>query len=262
VLAFDGRGWQTLRECDGKSYQVYGMLNYYDRLLLAHYPSGCVYEYDGESLTERKNWPPPMPGVVGYAREAQSLGLYRGDLYTGVWPWAELWRFDRAAGKWFLVRRLFSRPTVTDKVGHPFEAEINAYNAANNKKNVFNDWGQRATSMAAVGDSLYIGTSNKGGLLRPPEYDFIDDATLAQYGLVHRLKLPGHLSCQTRWVDGPTTFQFVVANGRMSVSQDGDELAATEVASTANAKAADEDIIWGRGLFGPLAGHLIRHSAE
>ncbi len=262
VLAFDGKAWQALREHDGKSYQVYGMLNYYDRLLLAHYPSGSVHEYDGEKLIQRDNWPPPMPGVASYSRESQSLALYRGDLYTGVWPWAELWRLDRAAGRWSLVRRMFTRPPVTDKVGHPFEAEILAYNAAHNAKNVMNDWGQRATSLAVAGDALYIGTSNKGGALRPADYTFIDDAALGEYGLVHRLKLPGHLSCQTRWANGPTTFRFVVAGDRMSVSQDGKELGSTPLTPALAAELKGATITWGSGLFGPLAGKLVRHSAE
>ena len=262
VLTFDGRGWRTLRECDGKSFQVYAMLNYYDRLLLGHYPSGSLYEYEGEALLPRQNWPPPMPGVATYAREAQSLALYRGELYTGVWPWAELWRFDRTDGQWSLARRLFHRPPFTNEVGHPFEAEILAYNAAHQTKNVINDWGQRATSLAVAGEALYIGTSNKGGALRPPDYTFIDDAALAEYGLVYRLSLPGHLSCQTRWVDGPTTFRFAVAAGRMSVSQDGREIASATLDPAVITGLGDAQITWGQGLFGPLAGNLVSNREE
>ena len=257
VLAFDGKGWQTLRERDGKSYQVYAVLNYYDRLLLGHYPSGSLHEYDGELLTQREKWPPAMPGVATTAREAQSLALYRGELYTGVWPWAELWCYERQADQWSLVRRLFTRPPITDKVVHPFEAEINAYNAAHNTKNVWNDWGQRATSMAVAEDALYIGTSNKGGSPHPPDYTFIDDAALAEYGLVHRMKLPGHLSCQVRWVDKPTTFRFVVTNGRMSVSQDGVEIASADLDSAMADGLKGAVVTWGNGIFGPLAGKLV-----
>ena len=254
VLAFDGKGWQTLRERDGKSYQVYAALNYYDRLLLGHYPSGSLHEYDGEVLTQREKWPPAMPGVATTAREAQSLALYRGELYTGVWPWAELWRYDRESDRWSLTRRLFTRPPLTDEVAHPYEAEILAYNAAHNAKNVWNDWGQRATSMAVAEDALYIGTSNKGGAPHPPDYTFIDDAALAEYGLVHRMRLPGHLSCQVRWVNGPTTFRFRVADGRMRVSQDGVEIATAAIDSATALKIAR--ITWGNGMFGPLAGKL------
>jgi len=260
VLAFDGKAWQTLREHDGKSFQVYSMLNYYDRLLLGHYPSGCLFEYDGEQLKTTRDCPPRIPGVVSWAREAQATALYRGDLYATVWPWAELWRYDRNAGQWLAVGRLFTRPPATDKTGHPFEAEIAAHNAAHGDKRVANEWGQRANSMAVAGDALYVGTSNKGGLPRPPEYTFIDDAMLREYGLVHRLRLPGHLSAQARWVDGPTTFVFQVGAGRMTILQDNRELASAPLDPALDrviaSGATELQFAWGRGLFGPSPGKL------
>src|SRR5688572_23379050 len=40
VYAHDSRGWRVLRDpSPGVSYQVYSMLDYYDRLLLGHYPT-------------------------------------------------------------------------------------------------------------------------------------------------------------------------------------------------------------------------------
>ncbi|MDP6108282.1 MAG: hypothetical protein QGI33_07605, partial [Candidatus Brocadiia bacterium] len=237
------------------------MLNYYDRLLLGQYPDGSLHEYDGEVLTQRQKWPPAMPGVSTRAREAQSLALYRGDLYTGVWPWAELWRYDRPTDQWSLIRRLFTRPPATDEVGHPFEAEIVAYNAAHGTEDVWNNWGQRAHSMAVAGDALYIGTSNKGGVPRPADYTFVDDAMLAEYGLVHRLRLPGHLSCQARWAEGPTTFRFVVSDGRMSVTQDGTQIGEAPLDATATG-LEDAEVTWGSGVYGPLAGDLINKAAK
>jgi hypothetical protein len=257
VLAFDGKAWHLLRAYDGNSYQVYSMLNYYDRLLLGHYPSGCLFKYDGETVKPKENWPPRIPGVAGYAREAQATALYRGDLYATVWPWAELWRYDRNAGQWVAIGRMFTRPPVTNKVGHPFEAEIVAYNATHRTTHVTNEWGQRATSLAVAGDTLYIGTSNKGGSPRPADYTFIDDAALKEYGQVLRLRLPGHLSCQVRWVKGPTTFQFVVAEGQMRVLQDGRELARSTLEPALVAGLRGAKITWGKGLFGPLAGTLL-----
>lgn len=257
VYAFDGKAWQSLRTPDGKSYQVYSMLNYYDRLLLGHYPSGCLFGYDGEQVQPRESWPPCLPGVATYSREAQAMALYRGDLYATVWPWAELWRYDRQAAQWTAVGRMFTQPPVTAAIGHPFEAEINAYNAAHGTKNVMNDWGQRATSLAAVGDALYVGTSNKGGSARPPDYTFIRDEALAEYGLVHRLRLPGHITGQVRWTDGPTRLQFVVADGQMRLLQDGRELAAGPTEPATAAGLAATTITRGKGMFGPLAGTLL-----
>lgn len=262
VIAFDGTAWRTLREHDGRSYQVYAMMNYHDRLLLGQYPDGSLHEYDGATLTVRQRRPPPMAGVATFSREAQSLALYRGDLHVGVWPWAEVWRLDGPRDEWTLVRRLFTRPPVTDTVGHPFEAEITALNAARGTKHVSNDWGQRVTSLAVVGDALYLGTSNKGGLPRPPDYTFIDDSALAEYGLIHRLRLPGHLSAQVRWVNGPTRFQFVVTGDRMRMLQDGRELASGPIDPATAAALRSGRVVWGDGVFGPLAGTVVARSTE
>jgi hypothetical protein len=157
---------------------------------------------------------------------------------------------------------MFTRPPVTDKVGHPFEAEIVAYNEANGAKNVANDWGQRATSLSVVGDALYVGTSNKGGAARPPEYTFIDDATLAEYGLVHRVQLPGQITGQVRWTSGLTSFQFSVAGDRMGLSQDGRELASTALDPALAAGLEGATVTWGKGMYGPLAGRLVSTSAK
>ena len=261
VYCFDGAAWKTLRAPDGKSYQVYSMLNYYDRLLLGQYPSGCLFEFDGEEVKPRESWPPPIPGVSRHAREAQAMALYRGDLYAGVWPWAELWRYDRNTKQWTAIGRVFTRPPVTDQVAHPFEAEIKAYNAAHGKNNVINDWGQRLTSLAVAGDTLYAGTCNKGGTPRPADYTFIDDAMLKEYGQVQRLRRPGHLCGQVRWVKGPTPFQFLVAGGQMRLAQDGRELASTRLDPSLAAGLKDAKITWGNGMFGPLEGK-IRATSE
>ncbi|MSS70571.1 MAG: hypothetical protein EXS64_03680 [Candidatus Latescibacteria bacterium] len=124
------------------------------------------------------------------------------------------------------------------------------------------EWSRDLRRRMMAGDALYIGTSNKGGSLRPPDYAFIDDAMLAEYGLVHRLRLPGHLSCQTRWVDGSTTFRFFVSTDRMNVSQDGVEIAAAAIDSATAVALKGARITWGNGLFGPLAGEMDGSTAK
>ena len=95
VYRFDGREWKCLVEpIEDVSYQVYTMINYYDRLLLGQYPTGNLFEYDGREVRHLQDQPPVMPGVSDRAREAQTTAIYGGDLYVGVWPWAELWRLD------------------------------------------------------------------------------------------------------------------------------------------------------------------------
>jgi len=262
VLAFDGRAWRTLREQDGRSFQVYSMLTVGDRLLLGQYPDGSVHEFDGESLLRRERRPPPMPGVVAYAREAQSMAIYRGDLYVGVWPWAEVWRLDRHRDEWSLVRRLFDRPDPSDAVGHPFEGEIVAANAAHGTKRVINEWGQRVSGLTAVGAALFMATSNKGGLPRLADDTFLDDDTLAQYGTIHRLVLPGHLSVPSRWAADPIRYEFVFSADRLRVVENGRELGSAPVDPAASRALGEATVAWGRGVFGPLAGTLLTRATE
>ena len=185
VYVFNGESWRVLREADKSvSYQVYSVASYYDTLLMAQYPSGNLFEYDGYELKQLPGQPPVMPGVIDSAREAQTTALYGGDLYVGVWPWSELWRSDGALDKWAFVRRIFTRPEITDKYGHPFEKEVAEYNQAQSGNIVSNAWGQRVTGLVPQGDALYISTSSKGPEKRETRLAALTDEVFAEYGQV------------------------------------------------------------------------------
>ena len=73
VYAFDGSGWRIIRQSlKGVSHQLYSMLNWYDRMLIGHYPTGNLLEYvkKGTQLRHLEDWPPVMPGVSSAVREA------------------------------------------------------------------------------------------------------------------------------------------------------------------------------------------------
>jgi hypothetical protein len=36
---------------------------FHDRLLMGHYPTGRLFEYDGKKITELAGWPPKLAGV-------------------------------------------------------------------------------------------------------------------------------------------------------------------------------------------------------
>ena len=263
LYVFDGRGWSTLRApVRGVSYQVYSMINHYDRLLMAQYPSGELFEYDGEKVSHLKGWPPRIEGVSPSARESQTTMIYRGDLFVGVWPWGELWRYDADAGEWISMGRRFRLPAVTDKVVHPFEEEIRQYNAAHGTKIVFNNWGQRVTSMLPLGRDLMLSTSAKGAWRRERKFAFLTDEVWEQYGRVIRLTMPGNLSAPIQWRDGPTQLQFIVRRNGMCIVQDGLERASVALAPAATAHLRDIRVKWGYGVFGPFQGVLSKRSVE
>ena len=256
LYRFDGTGWHVDRNSTPESFQIYSMVNYYDRLLMGHYPSGELYAYDGK-LRHLSGWPPRIPGVSPRAREAQTTAIYGGQLYVGVWPWAEVWRYERGADRWHSLGRLFTRPDIHADPIHPFEAESAAAGR------VENGWGQRVQGMVPLGTDLMVSSSAKGAWSRaeaPPEIGENPDGLWQEYGAVLRLNRPGNLSVPIHWKNGPFVLQFTIDRGTMRIVQDGEPLAEAEVGRTADRGALK--MTWGEGVFGPLSGTILRKRNE
>lgn len=252
---FDGKTWRTLIEPDQTtSFQVYTIMNYYDRLWMGQYPTGNLFEYDGTEMRLMKGEPPVLDPAVNRAREAQTLGIYRGDVYCGVWPWAEVWRFDPDGNEWSFAGRMFDHPEVSSEFRHPYEEQMQALG-----EKVWNLWGQRITSLVPVGDSLYIGTSSKTSAAWNPKYDFLAGGEKwKDYGNVFRLTAPGHLSVRTQWTGKPTIFEFEFGGGKMTVKQDGKELGSSDV--WIGETPTPERIELGKGIYGPFRGSSLSNS--
>ena len=276
LYLFDGQAWKTLVEPQvGRSYQIYSMLNFYDRLLMGHYPTGLLYEFDGEKVTLLEGWPPRLAGVAPNAREAQTTAIYAGDLFVGVWPWGELWRQGPDTGQWYSVGRMFTHPPVTDETTHPYEKECVAHEL------VANQWGQRVTSLVPSGDSLMVSTSAKWPCEWEPRFDFLPDGKWQEYGSVMRLRTPGNLCASVRRTQAATELQFILNETEMRIMQDGEELASAKMDAGRGAgggkrlatgdaglaaevaKAARlEQVAWGCGVFGLFAGATLDGKAE
>jgi len=252
LYVFDGQAWKTLVEPKLKtSYQIYTMVNFYDKLLMGQYPSGRLFVYDGEQVTHPPDWPPRLEGVSKSAREAQTAAIYGGDLFVGVWPWGELWRLNHDTGAWSFVRRMFPHPPITDKTTHPYEKECIAL------KLVTNQWGQRVTSLTPLADSLIVSTSAKWPCKWEPRFEFVPDGKWQDYGRVYRLKAPGNLCAATAWTDGPTELQFSTNGRELRISQDGKPLASApldESLAAGLAAGGVGKITWGAGAFGAFGG--------
>ena len=197
-----------------------------------------------------------MKGVSGSAREAQTAAIYGGDLYMGVWPWAEVWKYDANRSDWIFVRRMFTHPEITADVNHPYQAETDALGE------VYNIWGQRVTSMIPAGGSLYISTSAKNSRPYGPEFKFLSDDKWKDYGTVYRLTRPGNLSAYTEWKNEPTRFDFILYKDRMAISQNGKELGSTPMAPELTAEIKPNDIDWGMGVYGPFRGEIVKKTFE
>ena len=261
LYLFDGKAWRTLVEpVLNRSYQIYSMINFYDRLLMGQYPTGLLYEFNGKDVTLLDGWPPRLEGVSPNAREAQTTAIYGGDLFVGVWPWGELWRYTPDADRWRAVGRMFTHPPLTDETTHPYENECIEHEL------VTNQWGQRVTSLVPLGDSLIVSTSAKWPCKWEPRFDFLGGDRWKEYGSVIRLRMPGSLSAPVSRTEGPTELEFLVESDAMRILQEGRQLASAPLGTTLAAEIAGApqvgEVTWGRGVFGPFGGATLEGSVE
>jgi hypothetical protein len=262
IYVFDGKEWRMLLEPKlGTSYQIYSMLNYYDRMLMGQYPTGEIFEFDGENVKHIEGWPPRLEGVSGSAREAQTSVIYGGDLYVGVWPWGEVWRYNPDSKTWTFAARMFTHPPLTKETNHPYEKECVALGI------VSNQWGQRVTGLLPIADALMVSTSAKWPCKWEPRFTFVDGDRWRDYGAVYRLHASGSLSAPVRWTDGPTALEFSIdGSGRMAIAQDGSLLASSGPDAGLKTLVDEAGVVmrpeWGSGMFGTFAGAAIDGTLE
>ena len=253
---FADGAWRMLLEPKlGVSYQLYSTLAFHDRLLMGQYPTGRIFEYDGEKITDLKGWPPVLRGVSGSAREAQTTVIYGGDLFVGVWPWGELWHYNPDSRQWTFMRRMFHHPGLSDQIVHPYDVE-------NRGNPVGNQWGQRVTSLIPTGPDLFVATSAKWPCeWNAEKFPFLAPDKWKSYGSVYRTTMPGHLGAVTQWTDGPTTIEFTIRGSEITIAQDGKQLAATTLtgplAEHVSAMSQFSNIKWGDGIYGRFSGAAI-----
>lgn len=173
-------------ESDGFSLQLYAFARYGERGLWGQYPDGQVGEVrDGrfESSVEQ-----PLSGLdsANSLPELQTLGIYKGWLWAGIWPYGTVHRASIEEPNWLSFRRMFSGPEIKPGESEPFAAALGN-----------NAMGQRITDMLPFGDSLYVATGSKTGIL--PQLPSAPDAEgirslLPEYGRVWRIRGTGALA--------------------------------------------------------------------
>ena len=253
---FEAGKWRMLLAPElAVSYQLYSTMMFHDRLLMGQYPTGRVFQYDGTEITDQPGWPPVLEGVSSNAREAQTTAIYGGDVFVGVWPWGELWRYNPDSKTWKFTQRMFDHPERSSEITHPYDVESLG-------AEVGNLWGQRVTSLVPIGPDLLISTSAKSPReWDPDKFPFLAPDKWKSYGAVYKLTMPGHLSAATKWTAGPTTFEFVMQTDRIAIFQDGEEIAATTLTGPLGEqlnKVSDLDNMhWGQGIYGRFRGDSI-----
>lgn len=255
----DKGAWRMQLEPNVKvSYQLYSTMAFHDRLLMGQYPTGRLFEYDGQTITDRAGWPPVPEGVSSSAREAQTTAIYGGEVLVGVWPWGELWRYNPDAKKWSLMQRMFSHPELTSETIHPYDRE-------NQGNPVGNQWGQRVTSLVTNGPDLFVSTCAKSACeWNPAQNPFLAPDKWKSYGTVYRLTMPGHLAASIAWTAGPTLLELTLRGSTMTISQDGRQLAETTftgpLAGQLPRPGQLKPVTWKNGIYGQFAGKTLEGS--
>jgi len=85
----------------------------------------------------------------------------------------------------------------------------------------------------------------------------LTDGQRREYGAVLRLRMPGNLAAQIEWKERAIQLTFLVSRDRLTILQDGKELAATALERGFAVHFCGLNVTWGQGVFGPLRGKLI-----
>ncbi len=241
----DGKWIEELEGSDKTSYQVYAQMHYNGQSYMAQYPTGNLFAYDKGPPVHKQDWPPKLPEVVGYAREAMSLGVYGGRMYVGVWPWAELWRVDSQLKDWQFITRGFTHPALTAQQAHPYEDEAVKQNL------VRNHWGQRITSLVPHGNALYLATSSKGPDHWKADRDFLPREKADEYGSLLKLTLPGTVTVPVAWNTKPIQLRFYVLPDRIEIRDKDVTLGSAKISREMYETVLNTTPRVGTGVFGP-----------
>lgn len=187
ALVFRDNAWCRLVNinevytCDGSnppipdegSNQFYSSTVFEGRTLIGEYPSGRIFEFDGEVVRVSDLTPPEILARSG-SFESQTLAAYCGNLFVGYWPYGEIFRYD--GEKWHEPIRLFS----SEKSDAPFLKQAQSAGLT------YNFFSQRVASLVPFNGDLYAITSNKGdwGKMLDPD---IPDAIQDEYGAVYKI---------------------------------------------------------------------------
>ncbi len=134
--------------------------------------------------------------------------------------------------------------------------------AMKDKPAPYNAWGQRIVNLTNYQRGLFVATMNKQGSPWLPEvHDFLDEATVAQYGAIYRLNIPSQIAAPFTWRE-QTTLRFQVRGGEMTIEQDGREIGWARVPVLDHLDASTADPIRvGDGIYGPSTGKVVVVSA-
>lgn len=263
---FDGARLDPLNS--GRAGEFYSFAVFGDGLVAGHYPSGrLVWK------TPNGSWTPfglPLGSIENLGTynatelEVQSLLVYAGRLWAGVYPWGELWQIF-PDGKAAMPLRLFAAP---QRANPPFPYADTLLNAAirigpgasgtcsfdgtfdqfltwaNAQTSWIHDclarigyvsktdWGQRVPALTIAADAIYAATGNRLDHGYDPVRDeqILSPIAMAEYGRVWSVRLRNTGSTPVSWpTDGHLRLAVQIERGRrIAVSADAPRAVAVD----------------------------------
>ena len=236
-------------------------------MLIGQYPHGRLYTYNGKSIAEFFPSIPYSTGRHAYF-ELQSLYVYRGDLYAGVYPWGAVWRFDPYSRKWSETR-LFQNPKMDGDEISPYEhlaesrfkelREDKNYSMKYPKKWFWNNtWGQRISYLLPFERGIAAVTGNMSGREYYPNMDtFLDKSDRDQYGRIYQLSMSDSICGQINWRDEEMVFECRIDANCIEISQDKKVLASQAIDPLCVDDLKGLTGIVGQGIYGAFNGRMV-----
>jgi len=259
IYMFNGSKWITLKKGEiNTSYQIYTMGHFYNKLIGGHYPTGKLLEYNDKTknfeLFKKEGFEFIKPYMNSNSRELQTLAIYGGRLFVGIWPWSELWSCSKDSCD--LVTRIIKHPVQDKFQVHPYEKE------ALKQGLVYNTFGQRITSLIPDRQHLLISTGTKShgiNLLR--DNNTIDDKLKSDYGAIYSLYLPGTISVPILMNNNKKqiSIKIRISKNIVEIIQDDVILDSMKINNSLVKKLHKKTkILWGQGIFGECS-QIIKH---
>ena len=259
IYMFNGKKWITLKEGEiNTSYQIYSIGHFYNKLIGGHYPTGKLLEYNDKiqdfELITKEGFDLIKPYMNPAAREAQTLAIYGGRLFVGIWPWSELWSCSKDSCD--LVTRIIKHPVQDGTQVHPYEEEASKHG------HVFNALGQRITSLVPYRQELLISTGTKAAIINPlKDNNIIDDKLKSDYGAIYSLYLPGTISVPILMNNNKKqiSIKIRISKNIVEILQDDIILDRMKIdKGLAKKLRRKTKILWGQGIFGECS-QTINH---
>jgi len=236
-----------------KSGEFYSFISYFDDILIGHYTSGLLLKYSPDELATIPDSPPLVKDEWRngdyYYREAQSLGIYGGDLYVGMYPWGRVFRLDRDTGQWS-HERLFDSPQANELMSYPYSDTCPDA-----------DWAQRITYLTPFRGGLAAGLGSMR--INPQEGEdslCIPKEALSDYGRVKLLTMGASAMGQLKWTDKVVNLDFIVKENGLFIYQDGKRIARTKKTIGEDFFKEAAQIDYGYGIFGSINGTILSTS--